>query len=300
VTRKAAVGERVLIVNAGITVGKYENGDVHLITGKFLDYPTFSVVGGSIYANHTEYVVLEPVKSAEPSQDTIVQDGVTYRPTVAGEKPTHFIRKPDAGVRMTVIPGKVYEITRFDRDGDYRCVDEKGDDNVSMLVNSIGLVVDQPKPVRIPVGSYVKATQGLSLFRNVGDILKVTNDDGSGIPYELAQLNGSYAGYVDGSDIVVLSEAEVKAEAERKKWAAIGRKVNEYKAGDVVEIVRDVGGDPVGTITEIIGSVGNVRNVARKVTIPHVSSWSQNVTTIKLITPVEQRFDRTEAAGVAS
>jgi len=227
--------------------------------------------------------------------ETIVQDGITYRHVKEGEKPTHITRKSDAPRRSWILRDKVYEINSVSVNGHFRITDEDGDNSMVNKSYVIGLVaVEQPKPARIPVGSYVKATQGLAHFRNAGDILEVTEDDGSGIPYRLVHLDGSYAGYADGSDITPISEAEAKAaveaEAERTKWAAIGRKVGEIKSGDVVEVVsRNGGRNPKGRIgvakengTESSTRVGTVENPEG------TACWAR----VKLLVPVEQRFDR--------
>lgn len=323
----------------------------------------------------TEYFIpYEKIaKSAESSApETYEQDGVTYRPTVACEKPTHFIRKPDAWIREKILPGKVYEITRFDGDGDYRCVGETGRDNVSTIVNSIGLVqtksrrlvvgdyakvvvtdgrgfpagqirkitnvdssdipylaelldgsggnwfeahelalasaeeviaalseIKKPKPARVPIGTYVKITNGDELPH--GSIAKVTADDEDSSPYLCELLDGSVYEYLTADDFEVLSEADTKAAVEaeekrkqaesvRQKWAAIGRAIGEYKAGDIVEVTHEIGILPVGAVG-IIGeyeSNGIFRVNAFDVS---VGNWYGS-DSVKLITPVEHRFDR--------
>lgn len=363
VKRKANVGERVL-VTANTNSHAYKTGDVVVASGRY-DW-SGKMVGVETGAESgmirdTDYVVLEPtgVTKSVASEPSYVQDGVTYRPTVAGEKPTHFVRKPDAPNRGWIKSGKVYEIVRFDGDGDYRFVGEGGNNNTSILRNSIGLVrVVEPKPARltigdyakvvhdncahgcevgtyvkivvddgknmpyqaekangkrggwmypddiipatraefdaavaelkkparVPVGAYVKITNGDDLPN--GSIAKVTADDNDSCPYRCALLDGSDYEYLTVDDLEVITEADAKAAIETetacKKWAAIGRKVNEYKTGDVVKVTRNCGA-PV--------KIGGMYLLDR----PHPESggyvdggWAVEC---ELVTPVEQRFD---------
>lgn len=82
------------------------------------------------------------------------------------------------------------------------------------------------------------------------------------------------------------SERE-KKEAERAKWAAIGREVGEIKKGDIVCTVSHCGSvNPVGTIGVARGesTVDSCSTVA-------LGGKSGNWSRVELIVPVEQRFD---------
>ncbi|MFD9274421.1 hypothetical protein ACFWA2_14400 [Bacillus subtilis] len=88
-------------------------------------------------------------------------------------------------------------------------------------------------------------------------------------------------GYATPDQLEILSEEEA---AEHKKWAEIGREVGEYKKGDIVrydygdneicEVVDDTEGGRVGVQTKDYG-------ICR-----------EKPDTLRLITPVEARFDR--------
>ncbi len=88
-----------------------------------------------------------------------------------------------------------------------------------------------------------------------------------------------------------VAEIERKAaaeERERAKWAAIGREVGEYKAGDVVEVVYVEGGITNGHPTGAVGYVeyDTVEN-------PKVILYGYGLyCNVKLVVPVEQRFDK--------
>lgn len=65
VKRKAAVGERIKIVNAQMTGGSYKDGDEFTVK-ESLDNVGVKVVENGAGIWHREYVVLEPVETAEP------------------------------------------------------------------------------------------------------------------------------------------------------------------------------------------------------------------------------------------
>lgn len=286
VKRRANVGELVLYMSDTRVARTIPEGGI-------CDISVETYIGTANGAS--DMFVLEPVVN----ETTYVQDGTVYRPTVAGEKPTHFIRKPDATTREKVLSGKVYEIIRIDGDGDFVLISEDGSKVYSISRNSIGLVrkepAVQPKSARIPVGAYVKITDATR--SNVGAVAKVINDDGTNFyPYKCELLDGSNFNYFYAKEFEVLSEADAKAavdaETDRKKWAAIGRKVNEYKTGDVVEIVEYRGGDVVGTVTTVLNEDDDTLRLFTP-NYPHVrTGFYHRPYTVKLITPVEQRFDR--------
>ncbi|MBG9915248.1 hypothetical protein ABD67_10055 [Bacillus sonorensis] len=199
--------------------------------------------------------------------------------------------------------GKFYGIYRVDGCGDPHIQDDEGDDfdtygcdfEVYRKVSAA-----EPKPERLKVGDYAKV---VGTARNGccdrGDIVKITEDDDSAVPFKLAFVNGEYAGWEDEKSLVRATDEEV-AEAKRKqaevkeckRWAAIGREVGEYRIGDIVgyddrtafetngfgEVVSESGG---GTLR--IEAVDNFGDVER---------YNVDPDELNLIVPVEARFDR--------
>lgn len=190
--------------------------------------------------------------------------------------------------------GKFYRIYRVDGCGDPRIHDDEGDDfdtygfdfEVYRKVSAA-----EPKPERLKVGDYAKV---VGTARNGccdrGDIVKITEDDDSAVPFKLAFVNGEYAGWEDEKSLVRATDEEV-AEAKRKqaevkeckRWAAIGREVGEYKVGDIVQYLYD------GEICEVV-AVGEDGRV--KVATQNHGNCTENQSSIELIAPVEARFDR--------
>ncbi|ARV43497.1 hypothetical protein BCV50_00110 [Bacillus subtilis] len=129
----------------------------------------------------------------------------------------------------------------------------------------------------------------LNGFEN-GKIYEVEDEGYPHIAGEYVRIIGgdAFQGFATPDQLEILSEEEA---AEHKKWAEIGREVGEYKEGDVVAY-----DDPTwfknSGIGEVVGfSVGEprVRSVnSRGDKVPFYLDPGK----LRLITPVEARFDR--------
>jgi hypothetical protein len=148
--------------------------------------------------------------------------------------------------------------------------------------------VDEPKPapsfvigdkVRIAVPEGAPTRHGRVGVKNseIGEVTGVRSD----------VLIVRFPSFGDGwnglpSELVKVTEEEA---VESAKWSAIGRKVNEYKAGDIVEVTggyEEVKKGDIGVITHADGSS------LPGVTVRGVQRFVQ----VKLVMPVEQRFDK--------
>ncbi|WP_061576933.1 hypothetical protein [Bacillus licheniformis] len=197
-----------------------------------------------------------------------------------GEAKTEYVRidkgeaksgdyvKFDEAPNGFLTAGKYYEIEFVDDYGDPIIIDDDGYDldthgEVFEVYRKVGAT--EPKPERLKVGDYAKV---VGTARNGccdrGDIVKITEDDDSAVPFKLAFVDGEYAGWEDEKSLVRATDEEV-AEAKRKqaevkeckRWAAIGREVGEYK-----------------------------------VATQNHGNCTENQSSIELIAPVEARFDR--------
>ncbi|AOP13981.1 hypothetical protein ACP2WB_05350 [Bacillus licheniformis] len=204
-----------------------------------------------------------------------------------------FVKFDEAPSRY-LTAGKYYEIEFVDDYGDPIIIDDDGYDldthgEVFEVYRKVSAA--EPKPERLKVGDYAKV---VGTARNGccdrGDIVKITEDDDSAVPFKLAFVNGEYAGWEDEKSLVRATDEEV-AEAKRKqaevkeckRWAAIGREVGEYKVGDIVQYLYD------GEICEVV-AVGEDGRV--KVATQNHGNCTENQSSIELIAPVEARFDR--------
>ncbi|APH46896.1 hypothetical protein BSF20_19340 [Bacillus amyloliquefaciens] len=95
------------------------------------------------------------------------------------------------------------------------------------------------------------------------------------------------SGFAAPDQLEILSEEEVaeieRKQAEEAKWAKIGRKVGEYKKGDVVQFKDDY------VAIGVVEDVGTSRLGVRMPDEAYQGPYKNDVT---LITPVEARFDR--------
>ncbi|UKS30201.1 hypothetical protein LOZ80_15170 [Paenibacillus sp. HWE-109] len=135
---------------------------------------------------------------------------------------------------------------------------------------------------------------------NIGDIVKIIRDDNSGLPFKCTHADGKeiYGGeWFMPSELVKLTPAE--AEQERKaaegkaqqaaleaKWAAIGRKVGEFKVGDLVRVLDTLSSSmEIGEITTVVNPDGtNSPEVRHK-------DGDTRYATVELIAPVESLFN---------
>lgn len=294
-TRKANAGDRVRIVARLRVSDPYNNGDV-LTVIKRLDSQrvTLSVNGESAIARDEEFVVLEPVtksaKTVEPTQPERLAVG-------------DYAKKVGTSGGDDV--GTILKITQNDRNSDFGFIygteRMNGDDgDVYGLGDLVRATDEEVAAAKYPrsqfaIGDYVKVAVEYC-EHNVGDVLKITNT-ASGHDFFVTNVATSRLGCIDADKLAKLTAAEI-AEIERKqaeedakraeeaKWSAIGRKVNEYKRGDIVLCV--------GKAKAGLGEV-QADATGSRVSVKYYSSFgtcSETFGIISLVSPVEQRFDR--------
>ncbi|QOT13693.1 hypothetical protein JNUCC32_31330 (plasmid) [Paenibacillus sp. JNUCC32] len=155
------------------------------------------------------------------------------------------------------------------------------------------------KPV-FSVGDYAKVIADNYEHRvgHIVQITKITDGPFDSFDYAVKRLTYGGNGYIHAKNIEKVSAEEVARIEEEAKWAAIGRKVGEIRKGDIVEVVNSRGGHaPVGHIGETVSAMDHNGDI-RVATVDRPSGsacWSK----VKLIVPVEQRFDRAEG-GVST
>lgn len=165
------------------------------------------------------------------------------------------------------------------------------------------------KRKQITVGTYVKLaikdgkrpSYGYGEVSN-GDIGVVRSVYSAGdLEIDFSSQEG-WLGTHDDVEIVTAEESEKyqaefaekhAKEAERKKWAKIGREVGEFKKGDIVSGIKWSGDDKVYGLIEDIGEeeVHGLRSLDGEV------YRAVYIEGMKLIVPVEQRFDLPEVTA---
>ncbi|MEK4789460.1 hypothetical protein [Bacillus sp. FSL K6-2971] len=160
------------------------------------------------------------------------------------------------------------------------------------------------KHTRLKVGDYAKVVDDSGQDAvTKGDFVKITEDDETTLPFKCDVVIGKSAGgyvWARESDLVHATEAEVTAvrEAEDKrsveaKWAKIGRRVGEYKVGDIVayDDTNWFGNSGIGEVSEGQLLSYQVR-IAATDSVGFKNEYYLNKGRVTLITPVEARFDR--------
>ncbi|WP_339306844.1 hypothetical protein [Paenibacillus sp. FSL R5-0519] len=306
VKRKANVGERIRIVAAEQSGGLYVDGEEYVVTDedRWNNGRAVSVRGVNNAIYHREYVVLEPVtKSGEPTKPERLAVG-------------DYVRYVKDGL-SAMVTGDVVEIVDVDQSRVPYRVKRLTDGYIAWapadkLVRATDEEVAAAKDPRsqFAVGDKVRlvsggGTPGVWHYVN-GEVYTVSNPIwGREDKIEITG-GGQPTAYVTAKQIVKLTAAEI-AEIERKqaeedakraeeaRWNAIGRKVNEYKRGDIVEIVRkrdSVRG--VGAVEDVGDQAVGVRMASEAYTdgTRYYGAFMYSGDTITLIVPVEQRFDR--------
>lgn len=199
--------------------------------------------------------------------------------------------------------GKYYEILNIDGEGDFNIIDDtdshsyimKGEERFEVYEKAS---VEEAEP-RLEVGDYAKVVNDseTNLFE-VGDIVKITKVDYDKYDYEAESIIDENYDQFFERELVKATEEEVaeakrpieeekRQQAERERWSAIGRKPNKYKEGDIVKVLSSFFAKNPGEIFEIarVDSDGNVFDENGYV-------YDTSKSRVKLITPVEARFDR--------
>jgi hypothetical protein len=124
----------------------------------------------------------------------------------------------------------------------------------------------------------------------VGDWLYVSTPN-SDFVAKVVEEESEYVGFDNGRLLSSFqfrkaTPEEIAAEKERRKWAAIGRKVNEYRKGDFVKVK---GEEFYGVVER---PLGNDRYQVRD--LHYSRSPYIDADILELICPVEHRFDMKE------
>lgn len=215
----------------------------------------------------------------------VAYEGVEYE-RVEGDAKVGDLLSVTEGIYHEDV-GEFFECYDVDCDGD-----AVFDDGVcrGVALERSTYVLFRKKHVRLKVGDYAKVVDEGEISIT-GDIVKITEDDHGIIPFRCDVITGKGAGdyfWAQESELVLATEDEVavakEAEAKRSteaKWAKIGRKVGEYKVGDIAKYRSD------GEICEVTKVEGYITMMTAKHGFcPELSE------DIELITPVEARFDR--------
>ncbi|MCM3205663.1 hypothetical protein [Paenibacillus illinoisensis] len=301
VKRKAKVGERIKIVAIhpeSMKVGSVSVGEE--FTVKMVDAtgdvwsveerPIRGIISTSFQGKVREYVVLEPVtaQSAKPE-----------RLAVGDYARVLFVN--GAYMSSNVKEGSIVKITRDDESHrPFQAVLTNGAGagwfTKSELVRATDEEAAAAKDPRrqFAIGDYVKVAVEYC-EHEVGDVLKITNMGGVH-DFAVTNVATNRCGFIYANKIVKLTAEEVaeieRKQAEEARWSAIGRNVNEFKIGDIVEVTLTNSGHAVGTIGELVS--GSHFAIPTEFGVRANGSTRCHLSGLKLVTPVEQRFDMKE------
>ncbi len=245
IKRKAKVGERILVVDACMSFGKYKNGDVRTV---------IKVVGGGIYVEehgtglfHHEYEVI--VEDDKPKFE--IGDYVVALPEADGK---YGFTNTNMKLGKVVEKGSWGEADITVEIIKHKCGHRHGD---KYEVNSKYFrkatedeITEATKPV-LKVGDFVRVIDQPGHYQNETIVEIVDDNYSKDWPFETRNLDGS-SGDIHSAEQLVKVTDEEKAEYEKAtKYAKLGRKPGEFKKGDIVRCNQDTGADDKGAIVEI-------------------------------------------------
>lgn len=297
VKSEARVGDYVKFIetdDSSITVGKmYEI--VHTDYEGYLDFidddgDKNCGVSSEVFEIHRKVSAAEPkperLKVGDYAKvvntDQFTMEG--FRDGDIVEIVTSVFGEDDADFRVKSLTRKLSGYSRKTPDYIVRATDEE-----------VAEAKNEAARAKFKKGDKVRLLSGgedypLGGFKN-GKIYEVSDNDYNHQIGTLIRIEGGNcyrgAGFATPDQLEILSEEEVakieREAAERKKWAEIGRKVGEYKKGDVVQFTDDY---------VAIGIVEDVGTSFLGVRMPDEGYQGPFKSDVTLITPVEARFDR--------
>lgn len=281
VKRHAKVGERIRIVNKPDYEDRYENGAEFTVSEYHCDGDVVVTDGSRMMCVlYNEYVVLEPVSERLKVGDyaKVVVFPTSHNSAIPKGEIVRIVKDDwsDVPFRVeSVVTGK----QRWVRESDIvRATDEE-------------VAVAKDPRSKFAVGDKVRLISGgdeypLNGYSN-GEIYTVVNIKSSRCGDSRIEITGGLIrdGYALPDQIEKVSAEEVAEYERKKKWAVIGRKPNEYKAGDLVRVTRGFAGIKAGDIAEVVSPDGS--------SSPYVSAGGEEwFCTVELVCPVEKRFDK--------
>ncbi|ARF66543.1 hypothetical protein B7C51_00155 [Paenibacillus larvae subsp. pulvifaciens] len=145
---------------------------------------------------------------------------------------------------------------------------------------------------RLGVGDYAKIIEvdpcDSSYGVAVGDIVQVTHTDDTNLPYRC--VGPKYSRWFYARQLERATDEVVAAAKQEEKWAKIGRKVNEFKVGDIVKYKSKVFGEIEGFDYLGVNQIVSVNIKISQISLDSIiHAGLENIT---LVTPVESRFDQ--------
>lgn len=295
-TLKPKVGDKVRVVGAEFTGGEYENGDVLTVECIDSDGDIYVKEHDSLlYTREVEVMTTAEIKAWEKEQPQRLKVG-DYAKVVDDDN--NFNRKtiPAGGVVEIIdvdesdIPYQIKSVTT----GEY--VWAKPGHIVKATNEEVAEAKQDAEFAKFSEGDKVRLVSGggehpLIGFKD-GEIYTVGKAKYNHAVGYRVQIKGGKVenGFATPNQLEKFSEKEA---AEIEKWASIGRKVGEFKEGDIAEVILSPNASPVGTLVEVtkvnergISAIGWSVSLGKSIYFGYIKEH------LKLVAPVEQRFDR--------
>lgn len=308
--KRLTVGDYAKVIDGGVG-HDYEVGSIVKIVQDDRDRaPYRAEKADGTSGGFLREVQLEPATEAEfLAQKPQIKVGDYVKVTESG---THFAKQGDI-LRVYEIVSYGLNPTRCEKlDGTHALRDHFFDHEIVLATEAeITAATREAKEALDPRNNFAKGDKvrlisggddwPLYGFKN-GDIYEVTDPKSVVHNNERINIGGGFAKpeQLEKVNAEEIAEIERKA-AETKKWSEIGRKVNEFKVGDLVQITANTNhsSNRVGDIGIVSSDLHEVTERSHQVRVAgrlNVDNWTK-VYEMNLIVPVEQRFDKPEEAA---
>ncbi len=281
VKRKARVGERILITDAGFAGGDptYKNGDI-LTVKSVGDWGKDTVIAEEVEARKGPYIY-------DKEYEVIIEEESKPAPTFSEGDRVKALANGEYGDIAAGEIGIVSDIYVSETDP-YTIGVETDEDHDYFRPQDIELVSEAKKKKRYEPtsGDIVVITGNTNSSRNeIGDIGKVGRVRLGNAEVDVIGKTEGNGNWTKFSEMRPATDEE-KAEYERAaKFAKLGRKPGEYKKGDIVRLNQNSGADSEGTVVEIASDKARTYIGVDGDTYLSEAEW------FELIAPVESRVD---------
>ncbi len=281
VKRKARVGERILITDAGFAGGDptYKNGDI-LTVKSVGDWGKDTVIAEEVEARKGPYIY-------DKEYEVIIEEESKPAPTFSEGDRVKALANGEYGDIAAGEIGIVSDIYVSETDP-YTIGVETDEDHDYFRPQDIELVSEAKKKKRYEPtsGDIVVITGNTNSSRNeIGDIGKVGRVRLGNAEVDVIGKTEGNGNWTKFSEMRPATDEE-KAEYERAaKFAKLGRKPGEFKKGDIVRLNQNSGADSEGTVVEIASDKARTYIGVDGDTYLSEAEW------FELIAPVESRVD---------
>jgi len=272
----AKEGEKILVVEADLTGGDYENGDI--LTVRRVGWAGLKVSEHDTAILHEEYeVIVSEEEEPEDPRDEFSKGDQVRLISGGGSYPLNGY-----------YDGNVYEVVepKYDDHDHSPVLQIKGGRHQTGYAKAHQVELDENPPLK--VGDFARAT-GNTYWGDIdkGTVVKIMRGmDGDG-DFMIELLDGSDRDFAKPENLEKVDPSDREL-----SFIRAGREVDELEVGDIAEVVESKGASPVGSLVEITrGWSGGVYAKGVSRVNNDLMEYAYNEGRLKLVCPENKRVD---------